>query len=119
VLIIYINVYRNIGLNEKHYTVRTVPNVEEPRICSVCRNQNPVLSAFMTYHWVYKMSNTTGATSGAGTAYHFGAPAFSHPSPVLSGVRATRSLVLCVCVCIGRIQLPYDHDHDIPCSTLI
>ena len=36
----------------------------------------------------------TGATSEAGTAYPSGAPAFK---PVFSGVRVTRSLVLCVC----------------------
>ena len=35
-----------------------------------------------------------GATSGAGTTYPFGAPEFT---PVFSGVRVTRSLVLCVC----------------------
>jgi hypothetical protein len=34
-----------------------------------------------------------GATSGAGTAYPSGAPEFT---PVFSGVRVTRSLVLCV-----------------------
>ena len=53
----------------------------------------PVLSSFMTYHRVSNF-NTTGATSGAGTAYHSGAPEFI---PVFSGVRVTRSLVLCVC----------------------
>jgi hypothetical protein len=35
-----------------------------------------------------------GATSGTGTAYPSGAPEFT---PVFSGVRVTRSLVLCVC----------------------
>jgi hypothetical protein len=38
-----------------------------PQICSTCRRHFPVLSSFMTYHWV----NTMGVTSGAGTAYHF------------------------------------------------
>jgi hypothetical protein len=40
--------------------------------------------------------NTTGATSGAGTAYPSGAPEFT---PCFSWVRdrVTRSLVLCVC----------------------
>ena len=37
--------------------------------------------------------NTTGATSGAGTAHPSGVPEFS---PVFSGVRVTRSLVLCM-----------------------
>jgi len=40
-----------------------------------------------------KISNTTGATSGARTAYPSGAPEFT---PVFSGVCVTRSLVLCV-----------------------
>jgi hypothetical protein len=38
--------------------------------------------------------NTTGATSGVGTVNPSGAPAFT---PAFSGVRVTRSLVLCVC----------------------
>ena len=38
-----------------------------------------------------KGKHTTGATGGVGTAYASGAP------PVFSGVRLTRSLVLCVC----------------------
>jgi len=38
--------------------------------------------------------NTTGVTSGARTADPSGAPEFT---PVFSGVRVTRSLVLCVC----------------------
>jgi len=40
-----------------------------PRICSVCRNHNPVSSSFITFHRVCNVSNTTGATSGVGTAY--------------------------------------------------
>ena len=39
-------------------------------------------------------SNTTGVTSGAGTAFLSGAHVFT---PYFSGVRVTRSLVLCVC----------------------
>jgi len=42
----------------------------------VCRNHDPVLSSFMTYHWVWYQSNTTGATRGTGTAYPFGTPEF-------------------------------------------
>jgi len=41
------------------------------QICSVCRNHNPVLSLFMTFHWVYNKSNLTGATSEAEIAYLF------------------------------------------------
>ena len=40
--------------------------------------------------------NTTGATSGAGTAYPFGAHEFT---PVFSGVRVAQSLVFCVVHC--------------------
>ena len=39
------------------------------RICSVCRNHNLVFSSFMTYYFICKKSNTTGATNGARTAY--------------------------------------------------
>ena len=55
----------------------------------------PVLSSFMTYHGVCNQINTTGATSGAGTANTSGAPEFT---PVFSGVCVTGSLVLCVCL---------------------
>jgi len=41
-----------------------------------CSNHNPVLSSFMTYHWVCNKSNMTGAISGEGTAYPSGAPEF-------------------------------------------
>ena len=40
-----------------------------PRICSTCRKHIPVHSSFLTYHRVCYYINTTGATSGAGTAY--------------------------------------------------
>jgi len=43
-----------------------------PRIC--CTSEFPVLSSFMTYHRVCNQINTTGATSGAGTAYPSAAP---------------------------------------------
>jgi len=32
----------------------------------------------MTYQWVCNKNNTTGATSGAGTAYLSGAPEFTY-----------------------------------------
>jgi hypothetical protein len=48
-----------------------------PRICSSCRKHFLVLSSFMTYHQVCKWINTTDATSGAGTAYPYGAPEFT------------------------------------------
>ena len=48
----------------------------------------------MTYHRACNQINTTGVTSGAGPAYPSGAPEFTR---VFSGIRVTRSLVLCVC----------------------
>ena len=66
------------------------------RICSAFRNQNLVLSSLITYHCICNMSNTTGATCGAGTSYPSGAHEFP---PVLSGVRDAGSLNLCVVLC--------------------
>jgi hypothetical protein len=48
-----------------------------PRMCSTCRKHFPVFSSFMTYHRVCNWSNTTGGTSGEGTAYTSGAPVFT------------------------------------------
>ena len=60
----------------------------------LCHEHFQLLFSFMTYHLVCHYINTTGATSGARTTYPSGAPEFT---PVFSGVRVTRSLVLCVC----------------------
>ena len=52
---------------------------------------------------------TTGATSGARTAYLYGAPVFT---PSFSGVRVARSLVLCVCFvdrCLSICTFSFDH----------
>ena len=38
-------------------------------ITDVCRNYKPVISSLMTYHKACSKNNTTGATSGAGTAF--------------------------------------------------
>jgi len=76
------------------FTVNVVYNW--PRICYVCRSHNPVLSSFMNYHRVCNKSNTTGATSGAGTAYPFGTPEFI---PGFNGVRVSQSLVFWVVFC--------------------
>ena len=48
-----------------------------PRICSVCRNHNSVLSPFMTYHGVCNYGNTMGATCRAGAAFPYGTPEFT------------------------------------------
>ena len=42
-----------------------------PQTCFVCRNHNPILSSFNTYHREYNKSNTTGATCGARNCLHF------------------------------------------------
>ena len=39
------------------------------QICSVCRNHNPVLSSYMTYHQDSNKSNMMGATCGARIYY--------------------------------------------------
>ena len=49
---------------------RMTPNV------TTCRRHFLVLSSFTTYHRVCNSINTTGATSGAGTAYPSGASTF-------------------------------------------
>jgi len=48
-----------------------------PRIYSVCRNNNPVLSSFMTYHRVCDKIYTMGTTCGVGIAYPSGASEFA------------------------------------------
>ena len=66
----------------------------------------------------------TDATSGAGTAYHSVAPEFTPPPPppptILSGVRVTRSLVLCVCF-VDRCLLfcTFSFDHCVVCPSSI
>jgi hypothetical protein len=65
-------------------------------ICSVCRNNNVVLSSSMTYHRVCNKSNTKGATYGARNAYPAGTTEFTL---VLCGVSFARSLVLCIVFC--------------------
>ena len=75
-----------------------------PWICSTCRKHFSVLSSSMTYNQVCNWSNTTGATSGAATDCPTGAPG---ATPVYSGVRVTRSLVLCVLFCRSLFVLLY------------
>jgi hypothetical protein len=51
-----------------------------PRICSLNRNRNSVLSSSIPFltnqHRICNKSNTTGAICGAGTAYTYGVPEF-------------------------------------------
>ena len=76
-----------------------------PRICSVCRNQNPVFSSWLTYHRVCNKSNTTSVICGAGTAHSSGAHEFT---PGFSGIRVARSLVFCVVICTSLFVLLSD-----------
>ena len=67
-------------------------------ICSICRKHFRVLSVFTPYYRVCNYINTTGATSGAGSAGPSGAPEFT---PVISGIRVTRTLASYVCFVDG------------------
>jgi hypothetical protein len=62
-------------------------------ICSVCRNNNPVPSSFITYNQVCKKSNTANAKCGAKAAYPSEASKFT---PGICGIHVARSLVFCV-----------------------
>ena len=67
-----------------------------PRLCFTCRKHFPLLSSFMTYYRLCSLSNTTGATSSAGTSYPSGVPEFN---PGFGGVCYFRFLVFCVMFC--------------------
>ena len=69
-----------------------------PRICSVCRNYNPVLSLFKTYHRVCNKRNTTGQVEHVGQEL-LTLPEHLSSHTVVSGVRVTRSLLFCVMFC--------------------
>ena len=86
-------------------------------LCSICRKHFPFLSSFMTYHRGCNKINTTCATTGAGTAYPSGAPEFTTD---FSGVRVTRSLVLCVCFVDRCLSFcAFSVGHCVACSSLI
>jgi hypothetical protein len=69
---------------------------KSPQICFVSGNHNQFLSSFMTYHRVNNKSNTTTATCGEKTAYHFGPSEFTTD---FQCVRVARSLVFYVLFC--------------------
>ena len=76
----------------------------------------PVLSSFMTYHRVCNQINTTGVTSGTGTAHPYGVPEFTLG---FSGVRVTRSLVLYVCFVDRCLSFcTFSFDHCVVCSSI-
>ena len=61
----YLRKFRHLDL----FSVTECLCHKRPRICSVCRNHNPVISSYMTYHQGSNKSNMIGATCGARTAY--------------------------------------------------
>jgi len=64
-----------------------------------------------------RLINTTGVTSGVGNAYPCGAPEFT---PVFSGVRVTRSLVLYVCFVDRCLSFcTFSIGHCVVCSSSI
>jgi hypothetical protein len=65
---------------------------------------------FVVFVFLFRMKSTTGATSGAGTAYPSGAPKFT---PSFSAVHVTPSLVLCVCFVV--VVCPFSLGHCIAC----
>ena len=69
---------------------------KSPHICFASGNHNQVLSSFMTYHRVNNKSNTTTATCGEKTAFHFGPSEFTTD---FQCVRVARSLVFYVLFC--------------------
>ena len=70
-----------------------------PRICSVGRYHNPVLSSFLTYHRTCNKDNTMGDTRGTGTAYARGAHEFTPNFNCLCGVRVVCGVKLHVFMC--------------------
>jgi hypothetical protein len=65
---------------------------ERPRICSFCRNHNPNLSSFMTFHRVFNKSNR-GCHVWSRNCLSF------RNTWVFSWIRVAWSLVLCVMFC--------------------
>ena len=90
---------------QRHQTGEAVNDPYWPQICSVCRNQNPVFSSWLTYHRVCNKSNTTSVICGAGTAHSSGAHEFT---PCFSGISVARSLVFCVVICTSLFVLLSD-----------
>ena len=78
-------------------------------------------SYYLRYSTKYKQSHKQiiSPTSGAGTAYPSGAPAFTSPLG-FSGVRVTRSLVFCVCFVDSYLLFrTFSFGHCVVCSSSI
>ena len=70
-------------------------------IYSVSRSHNPVVSSFVTYHGVCNEDNTTGATSGTGTAQPPGRPELN------PGDQQDSLIFFCVVFCRSLLVLLY------------
>jgi hypothetical protein len=125
ILYIYCSIQRK---KIKTYPIRPTPvffsssmnyyiSVPFYNLWDTCHKHLPVLSSFITYHRVCNKINTTGATSGAGTAYPSGAPEFIS---VFSGVvRVNRSFVLCVCFVDRCLSFcTFSLGHCVVCSSI-
>ena len=88
-----------------------------PRICSTCRKHFPVLSSFMTYHRVVtRLARSVPLVEQELLTLqeHLSSP------PVFSGVRVTRSLVLCICFVDHCLSFcPFSFCHCVLCSSSI
>jgi hypothetical protein len=67
------------------------------RICSICRERFPVLSSFMTYICIIGFVTRLTWWVPLVDQERLALPEYLTSLPVFSGVRVTRSLVLCVC----------------------
>jgi hypothetical protein len=98
------------GRHHDFAIVTEYPCHKWPRICSVCRNQNPVFYSIVSHYRVCNKSNMTGVTCGAGKAYHSASPEFIS---VFSVVRFVQSLVfyayhcLSLCTFLSAIVLSF------------
>jgi hypothetical protein len=100
--LIYTYIYRlnKLQIDQFHYKSTLVIN-NELTVTTLLKLEAVSTRAVST-RFPYQMmfvsfsSNTTGVTSGTGSATHFGAPAFTLG---YSGVSVARSLVFCVVFC--------------------
>ena len=95
------SLWKLYGCNHNLVNVTEYLCHKSPWICSICFNHNPVLSSIMTYHQVCNKSNTTGATSKAGTA---------HPSEHLSPQPVLVGFTL--------FNIPFSFGHCIVCPSI-
>ena len=95
--LIYTYIYRlnKLQIDQFHYKSTLVIN-NELTVTTLLKLE--AVSTRFPYQMMFVSfsSNTTGVTSGTGSATHFGAPAFTLG---YSGVSVARSLVFCVVFC--------------------